>query len=49
MIISHGAGFGTALMILHAAKYLDPTMAFSIAVFVFVEGAKTAPDQVKMP
>ena len=46
---AYSVAVGTALMILHAAKYLDPTMAFSIAVFGFVEGAKTAPDPVKMP
>lgn len=36
----------TALLIRHCAKVLDPNMAFNIAVYSFVEGAKTAPEPV---
>jgi hypothetical protein len=32
---------GTALLIRHCAKVLDPNVAFGIAVYGFIEGAKT--------
>ena len=32
---------GTALLIRHCAKFLDPNVAFGIAVYGFIEGAKT--------
>src|SRR5262245_11112022 len=36
---------GTALLIRHCAKFLDPNIAFGIAVYGFIEGAKTVPAQ----
>ena len=33
---------GTALLIRHCAKFLDPNVAFGIAVYGFIEGAKTS-------
>jgi len=33
---------GTALLIRHCAKVLDPNVAFGIAVYGFIEGAKTS-------
>jgi len=33
---------GTALLIRHCAKFLDPNVAFGIAVYGFIEGSKTA-------
>jgi hypothetical protein len=35
---------GTALLIRHCAKVLDPNVAFGIAVYGFIEGAKTTPE-----
>jgi hypothetical protein len=35
---------GTALLIRHCAKFLDPNTAFGIAVYGFIEGAKTVPE-----
>jgi hypothetical protein len=32
---------GTALLIRHCAKFLDPNVAFGIAVYGYIEGAKT--------
>jgi hypothetical protein len=32
---------GTALLIRHCAKFLDPNIAFGIAAYGFIEGAKT--------
>ena len=32
---------GTALLIRHCAKFLDPNVAFGIAAYGFIEGAKT--------
>jgi hypothetical protein len=40
------AAVATALVIREMAKVLDPNVAFGIAVYGFVEGAKTAPDSV---
>ena len=45
---AHSVAVATALLINHAKKFLDPTMAFNIAVFGFVEGAKTAPEPVNI-
>jgi len=36
----------TVLLIRHGIKYIDPDTALSIAVFGFVEGAKTVPEPV---
>jgi hypothetical protein len=36
----------TALMIQQCAQALDPHVAFGLAVYGFIEGAKTAPDPV---
>ena len=33
---------GTALLIRHCAKFLDPNVAFGIAAYGFIEGSKTA-------
>jgi len=46
---AYSVAIGTALMILHAKNFLDPSMAFNIAVYGFVEGSKTAPDPVDIP
>jgi len=46
---AYSVAVGTALMILHAAKFLDPNDAFNIAVYGFVKGAKTAPEPVNIP
>lgn len=46
---AYSVAVGTALMILHAARFLDPNTAFNIAVYGFVEGAKTAPEPVDIP
>lgn len=46
---AYSVAVGTALMILHAAKFLDPNEAFNIAVYGFVKGAKTAPEPVNIP
>ena len=43
---AYSVAVGTSLMILHTKKFLDPNMAFNIAVLGFVEGAKTAPEPV---
>jgi len=43
---AHSVALATALMINHAKNFLDPTAAFNLAVFGFVEGAKTAPEPV---
>lgn len=43
---AYSVAVGTALMILHAKNFLDPSMAFNIAVYGFVEGSKTAPEPV---
>jgi hypothetical protein len=32
---------GTALLIRHCAQFLDPNIAFGIAVYAFIEGSKT--------
>lgn len=40
---------GTALLIRHGVNVLDPHTAFNLAVFAFIEGAKTAPDPVIGP
>jgi hypothetical protein len=32
---------GTALLIRHCAKFLDPNVAFGLAVYGFIEGSKT--------
>ena len=46
---AYSVAVGTALMILHAKKFLDPNMALNIAVQGFVEGSKTAPEPVDIP
>ena len=46
---AHSVAVATALLIRHCAKFLDPTIAFSIAVYGFVEGSKTAPEPVNIP
>lgn len=38
------AAVATALLIQQTAAVLDPSVAFSIAVYGFIEGSKTAPD-----
>src|SRR5262249_30334707 len=43
---AHAAAIRHALLIRHCAKVLDPTIAFRIAAYGFVEGSKTAPDPV---
>lgn len=43
---AYSVAVGTALMILHAKDFLNPNIAFNIAVYGFVEGSKTAPEQV---
>ena len=43
---AYSVALATALIINHAKKFLDPTMAFNIAVYGFVEGSKTAPEPV---
>lgn len=43
---AHSVALATALLINHAKNYLDPTMAFNIAVYGFVDGSKTAPEPV---
>jgi len=37
---------GTALLIRHAKDFLDPNIAFGIAVYGYIEGAKTAPEPI---
>jgi hypothetical protein len=44
---AHAAAVATALLINHCSKALDPSIAFGIAVFGFIEGSKTAPDPVR--
>ena len=46
---AYSVAVATALLIRHAAKFLDPSMAFNIAVLGFVEGSKTAPEPVDIP
>jgi hypothetical protein len=46
---AYSIAVATALLIRHCAKFLDPSMAFSIAVYGFVEGSKTAPVPVDIP
>jgi hypothetical protein len=36
----------TALLIQYCSQVLDPNVAFDIAIYGFIEGAKTAPDPV---
>jgi hypothetical protein len=38
----------TVLLIRHSAKFLDPDTALNIAVYGFVEGAKTVPEPVDL-
>ncbi len=38
----------TVLLIRHGIKFIEPNTALNIAVFGFVEGAKTAPEPVDM-
>lgn len=42
------AVLATAILIRQCASTLDPTVAFAIAVYGFVEGSKTCPDPVKL-
>jgi hypothetical protein len=37
----------TALLIRHCAKVLEPSIAFGVAAYGFMEGTKTAPDPVE--
>jgi hypothetical protein len=46
---AYSVAVGTAVMIRHAEKFLDPSMALNIAVYGFVEGSKTAPEPVDIP
>ena len=46
---SYSVALATALIINHAKNFLNPTMAFNIAVSGFVEGSKTAPEPVDIP
>jgi hypothetical protein len=46
---AHAAAVATALLIRHCAKVMDPNVAFGIAAYAFIEGAKTAPDPVQLP
>ena len=41
---AHAAAGAVALLIRHCAKALDPSVAFAIASYGFMEGSKTAPD-----
>jgi hypothetical protein len=43
---AEAAAAAAALLIHHYAEALDPHRAFDVAVYGFVEGAKTAPDPV---
>jgi hypothetical protein len=43
---AEAAAAGTALLIRHGVNVLEPNLAFSLAVYSFVEGAKTAPEPV---
>ncbi len=42
------AAVAAAMVIQFTAKIMDPTVGFGIAVYGFVEGAKTAPDPVQL-
>jgi hypothetical protein len=42
---SQSVAVATALLIRHCAKVLDPSIAFGIAVYGFIEGAKTVPER----
>jgi hypothetical protein len=44
---AHAVATATSLLIRHCARALDPSVAFSIAAYGFVEGTKTAPDPVE--
>jgi hypothetical protein len=46
---AQAAAVATALLIRHFSKSLNPSVAFGIAVYAFIEGAKTAPDPVQLP
>lgn len=46
---AHSVALATALLVNHAQNFIDPTTAFSIAVYGFVEGSKTAPEPVDIP
>src|SRR5438128_2448061 len=45
---AQAASVATALLIHHFAKHLEPSVAFGIAAYAFVEGSKTAPDPVRL-
>lgn len=44
---AHAAALATALLVRHCAKALEPSTAFHLAAYGFIEGAKTAPDPVQ--
>jgi hypothetical protein len=46
---AQAAAVATALLIRHFARAMDPSVAFGIAVYGFIEGSKTAPDPVQLP
>ena len=41
--MAHAAAIGTALLIHHFAKHLDPNVGFGVAAFAFTEGSRTVP------
>ncbi|MCU0806122.1 MAG: hypothetical protein MUF79_13720 [Burkholderiales bacterium] len=45
---AEAAAVAAALLIRQCASVLDPSVAFGIAVYAFVEGTKTAPDPVML-
>lgn len=49
MEAAEAAAAGAALLIRHGVNVLDPHAAFNLAVYAFIEGAKTAPDPVIGP
>lgn len=44
---AYSAAAATALLIRHCAKALDPSIAFGVAAYGFIEGCKTAPDPLE--
>jgi hypothetical protein len=45
---AQAAAIGTALLIHHFARHLEPNIAFGLAAYAFVEGSQTAPDPVHL-
>ena len=44
---AYSAAVGTGFLIQHCAQVLDPNTAFDIAVYGFIEGAKTVPAPIE--